>query len=232
MRRVLQWGLRTALWLLYNELAWAYDGVSWLVSRGQWRAWQRAVLPFLTGPRVLELGFGTGNLLLDLGRTDRRVCGVERSAHMLRIARWKLLRRHRTLRIVQGCGQVLPIRSGSQDAVVVTFPAPFAVHHCALREIHRVLRPQGRLVMVPLASLRRWDPFGWVLGWAYGESEQRTFSSWENVMKAAGLHAVVEVVELPTSQVQVVIAERLEVQGARECIGPVQAEYPSHQSAA
>jgi ubiquinone/menaquinone biosynthesis C-methylase UbiE len=221
MRRAVQWGLRTALWLLYNEFAWAYDGVSWLVSRGQWRQWQRVVLPHLMGPKVLELGFGTGDLLLDLGKTDYLVCGVERSVHMVRIARRKLLHRRRMIRIVQGCGQVLPFRSGSQDTVVLTFPSSSAVHPRTLREIHRVLRARGRLVMVPLASLHRWDPFGWILGWAYGTADRQAFPSWGEVMKAVGLRAAVEVVELSTSRVQVVVAEKMGVQGASDRVSPV-----------
>lgn len=51
---------------LYHEFAWAYDGVSRLVSGGEWRSWQRAVLPYIQSSPVLEIGFGTGYLLLDL----------------------------------------------------------------------------------------------------------------------------------------------------------------------
>src|SRR5262245_42103543 len=58
--------LRWSYGLLYNQLAWTYDLVSWIVSAGQWRAWQRSALPFLPGRPVLEVAHGTGNLLLDL----------------------------------------------------------------------------------------------------------------------------------------------------------------------
>ena len=40
---------------LYNQLAWSYDLVSWLVSGGLWRQWHSLVLPYLVGPRVLEV---------------------------------------------------------------------------------------------------------------------------------------------------------------------------------
>ena len=54
--------LRIGFHLLYNELAWSYDLVSWAVSLGQWRTWGRASLRYLLGPRVLEVAFGTGDI--------------------------------------------------------------------------------------------------------------------------------------------------------------------------
>jgi hypothetical protein len=41
------------------------------------------------------------------------------------------------------------------------------------------------------------------------------------VMKAVGLRAAVEVVELSTSRVQVVVAEKMGVQGASDRVSPV-----------
>jgi ubiquinone/menaquinone biosynthesis C-methylase UbiE len=51
---------------LYHELAPEYDLISRLVSAGAWPAWRRSVLPHLRGDRLLELGFGTGELLAEL----------------------------------------------------------------------------------------------------------------------------------------------------------------------
>jgi len=70
----------SAFHLLYHEAAWAYDAVAAAVSLGQWRAWGAAALPFLPGPRVLELGHGPGHMLIALtaagydaaGRRPRR----------------------------------------------------------------------------------------------------------------------------------------------------------------
>src|SRR4030067_1850706 len=50
-------------YLLYNPLAWAYDGVSFLVSQGDWRRWTQGALPHVHGPGVLEIGCGPGHLL-------------------------------------------------------------------------------------------------------------------------------------------------------------------------
>ena len=70
---------------LYNEFAWTYDLVSWMVSFGHWAGWRRAVLDFLQGNRFLEIGFGTGELLADLAAEGCNVVGVDRSRAMQRI---------------------------------------------------------------------------------------------------------------------------------------------------
>ncbi len=51
--------VRVGFRLLYHEMSWTYDIVSHVVSLGQWGAWRRACLPFIVGPRVLELGYRT-----------------------------------------------------------------------------------------------------------------------------------------------------------------------------
>ena len=63
--------------LLYNEFAWTYDGVSWLVSLGDWRRWQVAALPFIVGRDVLEIGHGPGHMLLALQNAGFAVVGLD-----------------------------------------------------------------------------------------------------------------------------------------------------------
>src|SRR5258705_7894292 len=84
--------MRFAFGLLYNQLAWTYDLVSWTVSAGQWRSWQRAALPYLRGRAVLEIAHGTGNLLLDLISLGFQPVGLDLSPAMGRIASHKLKR--------------------------------------------------------------------------------------------------------------------------------------------
>ena len=218
MGQVIRRGLRTGcrlplaigLRLLYNEFAWAYDGVSWLVSWGEWRSWQRTVLLHLVGPRVLELGFGTGNLLCDLAESHHQVWGLELSLPMVRIAQRKLHHRGLSLPLVGGRGQALPFASGAFDSLVVTFPSSFILQPDTLEEISRVLRTEGRLVMVPLAYPRRRGLVGRLFGWLYAAMGQRTPLPWEELLEPVGLCAVVEEMELPSSVVQVVTAVKKE----------------------
>lgn len=142
--------------LLYNEMAWTYDLVAWIVSLGQWRNWQRAALPYLNikaGDCVLELAHGTGNLQMDLYAAGYQRVALDLSPAMGRIAQRKLQRHHLQAPLVRGLGQHLPFADHSFDAIVSTFPTPFIIEPETLREAHRVLKPHKRLVIVPMGVL-------------------------------------------------------------------------------
>jgi ubiquinone/menaquinone biosynthesis C-methylase UbiE len=129
---------------------------------------------------------------------------------MIRIAQQKLHRHELTLPLVRGRGQVLSFSSNSIDSVVVTFPSPYIIHPHTLTEIYRVLRPEGRLVMVPQAYRRQWGLMGWVLDQLYTATDQQISLSWEDMLGPVGLCATVEQLELPSSVVQIVVAVKEE----------------------
>ena len=86
--------LRYGFHLFYNEMAWTYDAVSWLVSLGNWKEWGRAAVPYLKGERVLEIAHGPGHMLVELSRRGFDVYGVDLSPFMGRQARKNLSKAH------------------------------------------------------------------------------------------------------------------------------------------
>ncbi|MCB8944853.1 MAG: methyltransferase domain-containing protein [Ardenticatenaceae bacterium] len=144
--RLVRFGFR----LLYNEMAWTYDVVSWLVSLGHWRAWQRAALPFVAGQRVLEIGHGPGHLLVELRARGVWVMGLDLSPFMGRLARRRL---GAEVPLVRGLVQQLPYESAVFDTILSTFPTEYIVAPETVAALWRVLRANGRLVIVPEGHL-------------------------------------------------------------------------------
>lgn len=122
--------------------------MSWLVSLGRWPAWRRAGLDFVAGDHVLELGFGTGALLVEEVRRGLTVVGLDASPAMHRIAARRLAAAGGSPPRVQGVAQALPFAGATFDSILCTFPAPFILDERTYAECARVLRPGGRLIIV------------------------------------------------------------------------------------
>jgi SAM-dependent methyltransferase len=98
------------------------------------------------GRRVLESGCGSGRWMAWFERQGHRAVGVDDSPGPLAAAR----AHDGGLRLVRGDAEVSPFATGSFDVV---FSAYVAEHFPAgpdvvLREMHRVLRPGGALVLI------------------------------------------------------------------------------------
>lgn len=132
---------------LYDRLAWAYDPISRFVSAGRWDAWRRLALDDVRGPRVLELGFGTGELLTQMRRRGLEAVGLDSSRQMHGVVRRKLGRQGALVPRVLARAEILPFASASFETVVSTFPAGYILEAATLREAGRVLAPGGRLVI-------------------------------------------------------------------------------------
>jgi len=210
--RFYRWLLRLGFRLLYNELAFTYDWVSWGTSLGQWRAWQRRALPRLPRGRVLEMAHGTGDTLLDLAQAGFAPVGLDLSPAMSRIARRKLARRGLAVPQVRGRAQALPFAAGAFPAIVALFPTEYIVDPAALAEFARVLQPGGRVVFVPTARITGGRWLQRLAAWLFAVTGQS--GPWppevEGRYRAAGLRARLEVDQLPGSEVVIVIAEKPE----------------------
>lgn len=206
--RWLFWVLRFGFHLLYNQLAWTYDTVAWLVSRGQWQTWGRAALPYLQGPRVLDLGQGPGHLLGALLEAGFEVAGIDRSRAMGKMAGWRLARYGLPAPLARGAAQKLPFPAATFQSVVATFPSETILDTAALNEVRRVLDPHGVFVIVPMAHLSGNGFIDRGIELAYRLTGQRGAATArvEEWLAAAGFRAVVHWVNLPDSRVMVVTA--------------------------
>jgi ubiquinone/menaquinone biosynthesis C-methylase UbiE len=155
--RLVRWFWRLVFQMLYYPLAPLYDKISYYGFLGQWSKWQQAVLPRLQGKRVLEVGCGTGSLLLVMLERGYKACGIDASGAMLAQARQKLDKAGYSGRLVRGRVQQLPFPDDSFETVVSTFPSEYIMSLDSLKEIQRVLYPGGKLLIVDTAILKPFD---------------------------------------------------------------------------
>lgn len=141
----------------------------WLASTvpfaGQWRTWQKLVLSRMQGNSALEIGCGLGDLLADAIEAGYDCYAIEQSEEMVDAARHTLEKRHlgRSECIVQGLSQCLPFADRSFDNVISTFPNEYIYDTKTISEIKRVLRPNGRLIIVFGANLLPVNPIQTIL---------------------------------------------------------------------
>lgn len=205
-------GVRLWRWFfrhLYTTLAWAYDAVAWLSSFGRWSAWRRTGFRWIApGDRLLEVGCGTGQLLLEsLARGDQPIA-VDASPQMARITMRRLRRRGHPSIVARAQAQALPFAGGTFHAALSTFPTEYIFDPVALAEIHRTLAPGGELVVV--ISGRILPVFLWdrISRWVYDVAGQapRPDPSWLTPFEAAGFAARFETVEIPGASVFHILA--------------------------
>jgi ubiquinone/menaquinone biosynthesis C-methylase UbiE len=204
--RLVAFGFR----LLYHELAWLYDPVSWIASLGRWRRWQRSIWPFLPAAgRVLEVGFGPGHLLADLAEGGYEPVGLDLSPAMLRRARRNLRRRRAPIPLCRGQAQALPFAPHTFNAVVVTFPTPFVYDPAWMAQLARVLKYGGRLIVVEMAQFTQRELHVRLVEWAFRVTGQRgPAPDLAGLLAAAGFRAWREQVEVEGTVVSLTLAEQ------------------------
>ncbi|GAB3195583.1 demethylmenaquinone methyltransferase [Nocardioides hungaricus] len=143
---------------MFDAVARRYDVTNDVLSLGQDRRWRQAVLVAVDprpGERVLDLAAGTGTSSQPFADRGAIVVPCDFSIGMLRVGK----RTRPRLPFTAGDGTRLPFADGTFDAVTISFGLRNIVDPLAgLRELRRVTRPGGRLVVCEF-SHPTWAPF-------------------------------------------------------------------------
>ena len=148
---------------MFDRIARVYDRMNSVMTAGMHHRWRERAVDLARlqpGGSALDVACGTGDLAVELQRRagqSGRVVGLDFSARMLELARAKAP----GIRFDAGNALDLPYGDGEFDAVTVGFGARnFSDLGRGLREMTRVTRPGGRVVVLEITTPQR-PPLSW-----------------------------------------------------------------------
>ena len=106
--------------------------------------WLKGNLGVAAGKLVVDLGAGTGKFTKLLVQTGADIIAVEPVEEM----RLQLETTLPEVRLLPGCAEAIPLDTCSVDALVCAQAFHWFASETALREIHRVLKPSGKLGLI------------------------------------------------------------------------------------
>jgi demethylmenaquinone methyltransferase/2-methoxy-6-polyprenyl-1,4-benzoquinol methylase len=182
---------------MFDRIAGIYDRLNSVMTAGLHHRWRRRAVELAQagpGSRVLDVATGTGDLAFALARAigpGGLVIGADFSEQMLEIARRKAGSAAAgegtaDVRFEQANALLLPHAADEFDAATVGFGVRnFSDLDQGLRELRRVVRPGGRVVILEMTTPQRpplstffklwFDRVVPVLGRAAGDSDAYTY---------------------------------------------------------
>jgi demethylmenaquinone methyltransferase/2-methoxy-6-polyprenyl-1,4-benzoquinol methylase len=145
---------------MFDRIARVYDLMNSVMTVGMHHRWRRRAADLAEvgpGSRVLDVATGTGDLALELRGRGAEVVGMDFSERMLELARQKAP----DVRFEQGNALELSYADREFDAATVGFGARnFSDLRRGLAEMARVVRPNGRVVVLEITTPER-PPLSW-----------------------------------------------------------------------
>ena len=140
---------------MFDNISENYDGLNRVISFGidvKWRKKVVAIVGENNPKQILDIATGTGDLAIMMADLNPdRIVGLDISAGMLAIGKQKIVKENLSdkIEMIVGDSENMPFDENTFDAITVSFGVRnFANLDKGLTEINRVLKPNGKLVIL------------------------------------------------------------------------------------
>ena len=155
-------GKKDQVALMFNNIARKYDFLNHFLSMGIDKLWRKRAIKLLKPlqpKRVLDIATGTGDFALaSLKLNPDKVVGIDISTEMLAVGREKIAKRNLEdkIELFEGDSENIQFEDNSFDAITVAFGVRnFENLEKGLKEMNRVVRPGGKVVVLEFSKPKR-----------------------------------------------------------------------------
>lgn len=155
---------------MFDNISKKYDFLNHFLSMGIDVGWRKKVVKIIGKQNpdcILDIATGTGDLAIMLADLNvSEIVGLDLSEGMLAVGTEKVKAKHlsKVIAMIQGDSENLPFEDNRFDAVTVSFGVRnFENLTKGLSEILRVLKPQGKLVILEFSK-----PESFIMKYLYG----------------------------------------------------------------
>lgn len=160
--------------LMFNDIAPTYDRLNHLLSLNIDRIWRRKAvrrmkkaIKNIENPLLLDIACGTADSTIALAKINKNVSvkGIDISDKMLEIGREKVKKQglDNSICFLYSCAESIDFQDDMFDAALVAFGVRnFSDREQGLKEIRRVLKPNGSLIVLELS-----EPQNVIVRWFY-----------------------------------------------------------------
>ena len=154
-----QAGKKEQVMAMFDNIAKRYDFLNHLLSLGIDKIWRRKAINLLkdiSPKQILDVATGTADLAIEAMRINpEKIFGIDISKEMLEIGKNKISKKKldKFISLQQGDSENIPFPEHSFDAVTVAFGVRnFENLEKGMSEIYRVLKPNGRVVVLEFSK--------------------------------------------------------------------------------
>ncbi len=145
---------------MFDNISHRYDFLNRLLSVGIDVSWRKKVVKMVTKTEpktILDVATGTGDLAIALAKKNpqAKITGFDLSNGMLEHGRLKVAEKNLSdqIEMIQGDAENMPFEDNTFDAITVAFGVRnFETLEKGLKEIHRVLKPGGKFVILEFSQ--------------------------------------------------------------------------------